>query len=114
MSAAPSVLDNTHEKRGDLAMSEKKQAPKKKTVLHSIKVGDITAIITTQQTNSGFVYKGFQLVRSFSASSGKQSRASSFFAKNARDVAQAALAACDWINREEQADVQTSKQTDTQ
>ena len=95
-------------------MSEKKQAPKKKAILHSIQVGDVTAIISAQQSNSGFVYKGFELVRNFLTSTGKQSRASTFFAKNARDVAQAALAACEWIDMEEQADVRTSNQTDAQ
>ena len=95
-------------------MSEKKRSPKKDTILHSIQVGDVIAIISSQQSNSGFVYRPFKLLRCFVTSTGKQSRATTFFAKNARDCAQAALAACDWINMQEQADIRALNQSDTQ
>ena len=68
-------------------MSEKKRSPKKDTILHSIQVGDVIAIISSQQSNSGFVYRPFKLLRCFVTSTGKQSRATTFFAKNARDCA---------------------------
>ena len=78
-------------------MNNKKQASAKQTVIHTIQVGDVVAEIRLKKSNSGFSYLDYTLERSFTTSTNKQSRGSTFFAVNQEDLIQAVEDASAWI-----------------
>ena len=80
-------------------MSEKKEATLKQKPEHEIRCGEVTASIYRRQSNTGYVYRTYELDRRWRVvGTGKESKASSlFFDTNEQDLVQAVAQASAWI-----------------
>lgn len=83
-------------------MTEKKKPLEKQSPLHSITCGEIVAEVHSRLSNSGFSYLDFTLERIYVTGTGKATRGMTFFAKNAKDIAEAANKASEWIRSRSQ------------
>jgi hypothetical protein len=93
-------------------MAEKKQHAKQ-VISQTIKCGGVVAEICQFQGNTGFEYFAFRVERSFTTSTGKQTRGTVFFAKNAQEICQVAQEAAAWINARQQADLNVNREADS-
>ena len=73
---------------------------------HVVRCGDVAASIYLRQSNTGHVYRDFELSRKWSSmASGKECRAATFFDVNESDLADAVRAASEWIRSKRRDDV---------
>lgn len=80
-------------------MSDKKKTTGAKVEPEEeIRCGDVIASIYRRQSNAGYSYRDFTLTRCWtSLASGKESRGSSYYPENVRDLVAAIKAASDHI-----------------
>lgn len=86
-------------------MTTKKQTGVKQTLVHTIRVGEISADIRKRQSNAGFSYFDYSLQRNFAMATGRQATGTSFFDRSEHDVIEAVRAASAWIRERVQADI---------
>jgi hypothetical protein len=79
-------------------MSDKKKANPKNTPEHTIRCGEVTALIFVRQSNAGYAYRDIQLVRVFkNRSTGREAHGNTFFETSEHDLIQAIQEAAAWI-----------------
>ncbi|QDV81026.1 hypothetical protein [Botrimarina mediterranea] len=83
--------------------------------VHMVRRGAIAASIWQRQTQTGFAYHEFTLSRSWKSKSGeREGYSSSFFIRNAADLATVIEGASTWIAEQEQAALDSVPTTDAQ
>jgi hypothetical protein len=60
-------------------MSTKKATTTKQTPVHTIRVGEISALIHLRKSNAGYAYYDYILERNFAMATGRQATGTSFF-----------------------------------
>jgi hypothetical protein len=79
-------------------MSDKKNSATPSSVVHTLTKGSVRISIHKSQSNSGFEYHDFKIVRIFrSRSSSKEGQSQNFFDCNRDDLIQGICEATDWI-----------------
>ncbi len=79
-------------------MADKKQNTTKQKPAHVVRCGEVTAIITSKQSNAGYSYFDFSLGRCWkSMATGREAHGASFFADNEQDLVRAIHEVCEWL-----------------
>jgi hypothetical protein len=85
-------------------MLEKKPSSVPSCVVHTLAKGSIKISIHKSQSNSGFEYYDYQIIRVFrSRSTSKEGQSQNFFACNRDDLIQGISEATEWIEAQSQA-----------
>ena len=82
-------------------MNERKKTAPKDKAEHEIRSGEIGILISLRQSNSGFSYYSYRVVRCWSArATGKETHGCSFFDSDEEDIVQGVRQASEWIPHE--------------
>ncbi|MHB8974797.1 MAG: hypothetical protein ACYC3X_30555 [Pirellulaceae bacterium] len=93
-------------------MSTKKATTTKQTPVHTIRVGEISALIHLRKSNAGYAYYDYILERNFAMATGRQATGTSFFDRSELDIITVVRAASSWIRERVQSTL-GNQQSDT-